>query len=117
MVLLLRRRVRPRLSAYSAAPYLGPRHSCCRVRPSEWSFIATFVPADGKGQRAQRVGLDPSGDGRFMLVAVGATDTYDVTLFGKGDGDLVVTFRWTTPRDGPSVDLRSVSQPCQSGTS
>jgi hypothetical protein len=28
--------------------------------PSEWSFIATFVPADGKCQRAQRVGLDPS---------------------------------------------------------
>jgi hypothetical protein len=49
---------------------------------------------------APNVGLDPSGDGRFMLVAVGATDTYDVTLFGKGDGDLVVTFRWTTPRDG-----------------
>jgi hypothetical protein len=53
----------------------------------------------------------------MLVVAVGATDTYDVTLFGKGDGDLVVTFRWTTPRDGPSVDLRSVSRPCQSGTS
>jgi hypothetical protein len=31
----------------------------------------------------------------------GPADTYDVTLFGRGDGDLFVTFRWTTPSDGP----------------
>jgi len=31
----------------------------------------------------------------------GPADTYDVTLFGRGDGDLFVTFRWTTPQDGP----------------
>ncbi len=24
-----------------------------------------------------------------------------MTLFGRGDGDLFVTFRWTTPSDGP----------------
>jgi hypothetical protein len=95
----------------TAPPHIGdPDIVVVEFAPSEWSFIATFVPADGKCQRA---GLDPSGDGRFMLVPVGATETYDVTLFGKGDGGLVVTFRWTTPRDGPPGDLRSVSQPCQ----
>ena len=48
-----------------------------------------------------------------MLNPVGHADTYDVTLAGQGDGDLVVTFRWTTPRHGTPGDLRSVSQPCQ----
>ena len=24
-----------------------------------------------------------------------------MTLFGRGNGDLFVTFRWTTPSDGP----------------
>jgi hypothetical protein len=44
-----------------------------------------------------RVGLDPSGDGRFMLVPVGATDTYDVTLFGKRRRS-----RGHVPMDDPS---------------
>jgi hypothetical protein len=102
----------------TAPPHIGdPDLVVVEFALSEWSFIATFVPADGKCRRAQRLGLDPSGDGRFVLGPVGAADTYDVTLFGKGDGDLVVTFRWTTPQEGPPGDLRSVSQPCQSGTS
>lgn len=82
-----------------------------------WSFTATFVPAADECVRAERVRLDAIGEGRFVLRPVGHADTYDVTLAGQGDGDLFVTFRWTTPRDGPPGDLRSVSQPCQSGTS
>jgi hypothetical protein len=42
-----------------------------------------------------------TGDGSFVLRPIGHADTYDVTLFGQGQGDLVVTFRWTTPIDGP----------------
>jgi hypothetical protein len=83
----------------------------------EWSFTATFVPAADECERAERVRLKASGEGRFVLRPVGRSDTYEVTLFGRGDGDLIVTFRWTTPRDGPPGDLRSVTQPCQSGTS
>ncbi len=41
------------------------------------------------------------GEGRFVLRPAGYADTYDVTLFGRGDGDLFTTFRWTTPTDGP----------------
>jgi hypothetical protein len=82
-----------------------------------WSFTATFVPAANECVRAERVRLDPTPDGRFVLMPVGEADTYDVTLFGKGDGDLVVTFRWTTPRDGAPGDIRSVSHPCQSEVS
>jgi len=82
-----------------------------------WSFTATFVPASGECVRAERVRLDPTGLGLFVLEPVGRADTYDVTLAGQGDGDLFVTFRWTTPRDGPPGDLRSVSQPCRNSTS
>jgi hypothetical protein len=43
-----------------------------------------------------------------MLRPAGHADTYDVTLFGRGDGSLFVTFRWTTPSDGtlPAPEAR-----------
>jgi hypothetical protein len=99
-------------------PDVGRPESVVVEFPLEgWSFTATFVPAAHECVRAERVRLKPTSDGRFVLRPVGDADMYDVTLFGKGDGDLFVTFRWTTPRDGPPGDLRSVSQPCQNGTS
>jgi hypothetical protein len=98
-------------------PHIGDPDTVMVEFPlSGWSFIATFAPSDENCVRAQRVQLDASGLGLFVLKPVGQADTYDVTLFGRGDGDLVVTFRWTTPQDGPPGDMRSVSQPCQSGT-
>jgi hypothetical protein len=36
-----------------------------------------------------------------VLRPAGFADTYDVTLMGRGNGDLFTTFRWTTPVDGP----------------
>jgi hypothetical protein len=52
-------------------------------------------------RRVQRGPLMETGDGSFVLRPIGHADTYDVTLFGQGNGDLFVTFRWTTPIDGP----------------
>ena len=75
-----------------------------------WSFTATFVKVSGTCERSQRVQLRASAGGGFVLKPVGAADTYDVTLFGNGDGDLEVTFRWKTPRDGPPGNLRSVKE-------
>ena len=66
-----------------------------------WSFKASFVPAGERCGREQQAPLTETADGRFILRPVGHADTYDVTLFGRGDGDLFVTFRWTTPTDGP----------------
>lgn len=66
-----------------------------------WRFQATFTPTGEECGRVQTVHLDPTGDGRFVLTPAGHAGSYDVTLFGKGDGDLFVTFRWTTPVDGP----------------
>lgn len=66
-----------------------------------WSFTAFFTPAGDECGRQLEVPLTPAGNGQFLLQPAGYADTYDVTLFGKGDGDLFVTFRWTTPTNGP----------------
>jgi hypothetical protein len=58
----------------------------------EWSFTATFVPVTGKCVRPERVRLVAIGGRRFALRPVGHSGMYDVTLFGRGNGDLYVTF-------------------------
>ena len=67
----------------------------------EWSFTASFRPAGDECGRVQDVPLDQTGEGEFVLRPAGYAGAYDVTLFGRGAGDLFVTFRWTTPADGP----------------
>ncbi len=66
-----------------------------------WTFTAFFTPAGERCGRTQQIRLESSGDGEFVVRPAGHSGTYDVTLFGRGDGDLAVTFRWTTPTDGP----------------
>lgn len=66
-----------------------------------WSFTATFEPTGAPCPRQQSVPLTANGDGTFTLTPAGRAGTYDVTLAGQGDGDLYVSFRWTTARDGP----------------
>jgi hypothetical protein len=66
-----------------------------------WSFTAGFQPAGDRCGRVQEVPLERTGEGLFLVGPAGHAGTYDVMLFGRGDGDLFVTFRWTTPFDGP----------------
>ncbi len=66
-----------------------------------WTFSASFVPIGVECPRWQSVPLAKTGDHTHVLEPAGFAGTYDVTLFGRGDGDLFVTFRWTTPHDGP----------------
>jgi hypothetical protein len=66
-----------------------------------WSFTASFRPAGDECGREQDAPLEPAAGGAFVLRPVGYAGTYDVSLFGVGDGDLMTTFRWTTPVDGP----------------
>ena len=68
---------------------------------SGWSFNASFSPSGEKCGRIQTVPLEVTGDGEFVLRPAGHAGTYDVTLFGRGNGDLFTTFQWTTPTDGP----------------
>lgn len=66
-----------------------------------WTFEAEFVPVGEQCPRRHTVAVAQTDDHTFTLEPAGPADTYDVTLFGRGDGDLFVTFRWTTPSDGP----------------
>ena len=68
---------------------------------ADWSFTAYFTPSGQKCGRSQEVPLESSGNGTFLLQPAGSADVYDVTLFGRGDGSLSVTFQWATPIDGP----------------
>jgi hypothetical protein len=67
----------------------------------EWSFEAYFIPAGERCGRAQQVPVEDTGEGGFVLRPAGYAGAYDVSLFGSGEGSLSVTFRWTTPEDGP----------------
>jgi hypothetical protein len=71
-----------------------------------WSFTATFteVVPDAQCAREQQVPLESRGDGTFVLRPAGYAGTYDITLFGRGDGDVAVAFRWTIPTDGPLAE-------------
>ena len=66
-----------------------------------WTFTASFRPAGDECGRVQDVPLERTGEGEFVLRPAGYAGAYDVTLFGRGEGDLFVTFLWTTPADGP----------------
>jgi hypothetical protein len=67
----------------------------------EWDFRASFKPAGEDCGRNQSAELEETDAGDFIVRPLGYAGTYDVTLTGRGDGDLFVTFRWTTPADGP----------------
>lgn len=66
-----------------------------------WTFEASFVPVGVECPRRHTVPVEKTGEHTFVVEPAGPADTYDVTLFGRGDGDLFVTFRWTTRHDGP----------------
>src|SRR5262245_15791292 len=44
--------------------------------------------------------LERTGTTTHTLRPAGDAGTYDVTLSGRGGGDVVAAFRWTTPTDG-----------------
>lgn len=66
-----------------------------------WTFDAEFVPVGDPCPRRHSVPVETTGAGTYVVRPAGHADTYDVTLFGRGNGDLFVTFRWTTPTEGP----------------
>lgn len=66
-----------------------------------WRFDAFLSPPDEECGREFRTSLERIDDHTFVLRPAGYAGTYDVTLQGRGDGDLFTSFRWTTPSDGP----------------
>ncbi len=84
-------------------PHVGSPGEVVVTFPLEgWSFQAFFSSTGPERcPRSQTVTPERSGDGSFVLRPAGHAGTYDVTLFGRGKGDLATVFRWTTPSDGP----------------
>jgi hypothetical protein len=83
-------------------PNVGdPEQVVVRFPLPGWSFTASFTPAGDECGRVQQASLEATGGGEFVLRPAGHAGPYDVTLFGRGNGSLFVTFQWTTPTDGP----------------
>jgi hypothetical protein len=83
-------------------PNVGnPEQVIVRFPLPGWSFTASFTPAGDECGRVQQAPLEATGRGEFVLQPAGHAGSYDVTLFGRGNGSVFVTFRWTTPSDGP----------------
>jgi hypothetical protein len=85
----------------SDPPVSSPDHVLIDFPLDGWSFQATFQPAGQRCGRMQTVPLHRTVQGFFVLRHAGHAGIYDVTLFGRGSGDLVTVFRWSTPSDGP----------------
>jgi hypothetical protein len=67
----------------------------------DWRFEATVVPHGQRCGRQQTAALKRLSDTTYRLRPLGRAGDYDVSLFGRGAGDLYVSFRWQTPVDGP----------------
>jgi hypothetical protein len=86
----------------SPPPDIGsPAEVEIRFPLPDWDFSAIFQAAGSPCARRQSVQLERSGPTTARLRPVGRAGSYDVTLAGRGNGDLFVSFRWTTPRAGP----------------
>src|ERR687898_178041 len=101
MDLLFRKCLRRRDATRNPPDVGSPEEIIVEYPLPGWSFTASFRPSDDDCGRVQEVPLEPAGGGAFVLRPAGNAGTYDVTLFGRGDGDLFATFRWTTITDGP----------------
>ncbi len=66
-----------------------------------WTFDATFQRAGDPCARTQTIGLQRGGPTSFVLGPAGPAGTYTIELLGRGDGDLIVSFEWTTTVEGP----------------
>lgn len=67
----------------------------------DWAFQASFVPVGVACPRYHSVAVAKTGDHTYVVEPAGFADTYDVTLSGRGNGSVAVSFRWSTPHDGP----------------
>ena len=71
--------------------------------PAEgWTFQATTRPAADDCGRRQTEDLMPVDSTRHRLTPIGPAGDHIVDVFGRGpEGDVIVTFAWTTTTDGP----------------
>ena len=93
-----------------------------------WRFRATTAPSDDTcGGRQQSADLAPTGATTHRLLPIGTAGDYTITLRGSSTeaatnkGDVVTTFRWHTPRNGPteppSATMSLLATPAQARVS
>jgi hypothetical protein len=66
----------------------------------DWTFDATFKEHGDACARMITVPVEKTGDQAFVIRPAGLAGDWDVDVFGRGNGDVITTFRWTTPVDG-----------------
>ena len=72
----------------------------------DWTFEVVFDDAACGGETATLERLD---DTRFRLIPLGPAGDHEVHLYGRGGGDLAVSFRWTTTAEGAYTQPRSTA--------
>ena len=88
------------------APPAEPHHvgSPAEVRftfaRDDWTFDATFKEHGDECARMITLPVEKTGDQEFVIRPAGLAGDWDVDVFGRGNGDVITTFRWTTPVDG-----------------
>ena len=66
-----------------------------------WTFDASFREPRDRCFRQVDGLVEQTGDQTFEVTPAGPAGTWDVDLTGRGpEGDVVTTFRWTTPTAG-----------------
>ncbi len=66
----------------------------------DWTFDATFKEHGDACARMITVPVEQTGDQEFLIRPAGPAGDWDVDVFGRGNGDVITTFRWTTPVTG-----------------
>lgn len=84
-------------------PSVGsPQSIVLELGLKDWKIEANFRASGTHCGRSQSITLKPGKDGLYRLPPLGHAGTYDVELFGQGEGgDVAGSFRWKTPADGP----------------
>lgn len=84
-------------------PSLGEAGEAIVELPLEgWDVLATFAASAEACTRQDTVELERRSPATFRLVPVGPAGDHVVDLFARGQGDVLVSFRWRTTVDAPS---------------
>ncbi len=62
-----------------------------------WRFEVTFTEAGVTRPRSETVRATPTSDTMFEITPPVRPGTYEVDLFGRGEGDVSFVFTWTVP--------------------
>jgi hypothetical protein len=86
-----------------------PREVAFTFARDGWDFTATFREHGKRCFRQITLPVEKTAPQAFLVRPAGLAGDWDVDVFGRGDGDVITTFRWHTPVDGAMPDPASGS--------